>query len=169
MRFGILGTTQVYPADGRRLAVGGPRLRALLALLLLDAGRIVPRDRLVDGLYGDDPPAGVANALQSQVSRLRQVLSAAGVDPVEFHPAGYRLAVEPADVDVHRFGRLADAGRAALAAGDPHRAADLLREALALWRGEPLADVTDAPFAPGRRPGCGTAGWPRPRTGSRRS
>ncbi|MFC3501600.1 BTAD domain-containing putative transcriptional regulator [Micromonospora krabiensis] len=150
MRFGILGTTQVYPADGRRLAVGGPRLRALLALLLLDAGRIVPRDRLVDGLYGDDPPAGVANALQSQVSRLRQVLSAAGVDPVEFHPAGYRLAVEPADVDVHRFGRLADAGRAALAAGDPHRAADLLREALALWRGEPLADVTDAPFAAGQ-------------------
>ncbi|MGR6319841.1 BTAD domain-containing putative transcriptional regulator [Micromonospora soli] len=147
MRFGILGATEVYPADGRRLTVGGPRLRALLVLLLLDAGRVVPRQRLTDDLYGAKPPAGVANALQSQVSRLRQVLSAGPVDPVEFHPAGYRLAVDPEDVDAHQFIRLADAGRAALGAGDPRRAADLLREALALWRGEPLADVTDAPFA----------------------
>ncbi|RKN35488.1 BTAD domain-containing putative transcriptional regulator [Micromonospora musae] len=148
MRFGILGATEVHRADGRRLTVGGPRLRALLALLLLDAGRVVPRDRLVDGLYGDDPPAGVANALQSQVSRLRHLLSSGPVDPVEFHPAGYRLAVDPDDVDAHRFTRLADAGRLALTAGDHHRATDLLREALTLWRGEPLADVTDAPFAP---------------------
>ncbi|MFE9657364.1 BTAD domain-containing putative transcriptional regulator [Micromonospora sp. NPDC006431] len=147
MRFGILGATEVYTADGRRLTVGGPRLRALLVLLLLDGGRVVPRDRLIDGLYGADPPAGVANALQSQVSRLRQVLSTGPVDPVEFHPAGYRLAVDPEDVDVHRFVRLADAGRAALDGGDPRRAADLLREALALWRGEPLADVPEAPFA----------------------
>ncbi|TDC37589.1 tetratricopeptide repeat protein [Micromonospora sp. 15K316] len=148
MRFGILGATEVHPADGRRLTVGGPRLRALLALLLLDAGRMVPRDRLIDGLYGADPPAGVANALQSQVSRLRRLLSSGAVDPVELHPGGYRLAVDPDDVDAHRFTRLADAGRLALAAGDHDRAAGLLREALALWRGEPLADVIDAPFAP---------------------
>ncbi|MFI6265448.1 BTAD domain-containing putative transcriptional regulator [Micromonospora sp. NPDC051006] len=147
MRFGILGATEVCSADGHRLAVGGPRLRALLVLLLLDAGRMVPRERLIDGLYGGEPPAGVANALQSQVSRLRQVLSTGPVDPVEFHPAGYRLAVDPEDVDAHRFNRLADAGRAALAAGEPRHAAELLREALALWRGEPLADVADAPFA----------------------
>ncbi|MCW3814047.1 winged helix-turn-helix domain-containing protein [Micromonospora sp. DR5-3] len=144
MRFGILGATEVYAADGRRLAVGGPRLRALLVLLLLDAGRVVARERLIDGLYGGEPPAGVANALQSQVSRLRQVLPAG---PVEFHPAGYRLAVDPEDVDAHRFLRLADTGRAALGAGDPRRAAEVLREALALWRGDPLADVPEAPFA----------------------
>ncbi|MEV1331307.1 BTAD domain-containing putative transcriptional regulator [Micromonospora costi] len=148
MRFGILGTTEVGTTDGRRLPVGGPRLRALLALLLLDAGRVVSRDRLVDGLYGAEPPAGVANALQSQVSRLRQALAAGAADAVEFHPAGYRLAVDPDDVDAHRFTRLADAGRAALDAGDHRRAADLLRTALGLWRGEPLADVADAPFAP---------------------
>ncbi|MGK5739427.1 BTAD domain-containing putative transcriptional regulator [Micromonospora sp. URMC 103] len=148
MRFGILGTTEVGTTDGRRLPVGGPRLRALLALLLLDAGRVVSRERLVDGLYGEAPPAGVANALQSQVSRLRQVLAAGPADPVEFHPAGYRLAIDPDDVDAHRFARLADAGRAALDAGDHRGAAELLRTALGLWRGEPLADVADAPFAP---------------------
>ncbi|MET7750470.1 BTAD domain-containing putative transcriptional regulator [Micromonospora sp. NPDC005367] len=147
MRFGILGATEVYPADGRRLTIGGARLRALLALLLLDAGRVVPRERLIDGLYGADPPARAANALQSQVSRLRHLLSSGPVDPVEFHPAGYRLAVDPDDVDAHRFTRLVDAGRLALAAGDHVRAVGELREALALWRGEPLADVTDAPFA----------------------
>ncbi|MEU2613722.1 BTAD domain-containing putative transcriptional regulator [Micromonospora sp. NPDC007271] len=149
MRFGILGATEVYPADGERFAVGGPRLRALLVLLLLDAGRVVPADRLIDGLYGDDPPARAANALQSQVSRLRQALSgpAGRPAPVEFHPAGYRLAVDPEDVDLHRFTGLAGAGHAALAAGDRPRAVELLREALRLWRGEPLADVREAPFA----------------------
>ncbi|MFJ8579880.1 BTAD domain-containing putative transcriptional regulator [Micromonospora sp. NPDC093277] len=148
MRFGILGATEVYQADGQRVAVGGPRLRALLVLLLLDAGRVVPADRLIEGLYGDEPPERAANALQSQVSRLRQALPAGRAAPVEFHPAGYRLAVDPEDVDVHRFTRLAGAGHAALAAGDPRRAAELLREALGLWRGEALADVTEAPFAP---------------------
>ncbi|MFC6016629.1 BTAD domain-containing putative transcriptional regulator [Plantactinospora solaniradicis] len=150
MRFGILGATEVYATDGRRLVVGGPRLRALLVLLLLDAGRLVSADRLIHGLYGDKPPNRAANALQSQVSRLRQALSAGnGPEPlVEFHPAGYRLAVDPEDVDWHRFTRLVGAGHRALAADDRRRAADLLGEALALWRGEPLADVRDAPFAP---------------------
>lgn len=141
--FGILGATQVWNTDGGAVAVGGPRRRALLALLLLDAGRVVTPERLIDGLYGENPPAGVANALQSQVSRLRQVLPR----PIEFHPAGYRLAVDPDDVDSHRFQRLSAQGREALAAGDPARAAALLREALELWRGPALADVGDAPFA----------------------
>ncbi|HEX6470027.1 MAG TPA: BTAD domain-containing putative transcriptional regulator [Streptosporangiaceae bacterium] len=154
MDFGILGATEVRGPGGRPVAVGGPRVRALLALLLLDAGRVVPAERLVAGLYGADPPAGgAANALQSQVSRLRAGL-ARGVDGgaalVEFHPAGYRLAVDPDAVDVHRFGRLADAGRRALAAGDPARAAESLRAALDLWRGPALADVAGAPFAAGQ-------------------
>ncbi|AVT35471.1 BTAD domain-containing putative transcriptional regulator [Plantactinospora sp. BB1] len=149
MRFGILGATEVYAGDGRRLAVGGPRLRALLVLLLLDAGRVVSADRLIQGLYGDAPPSRAGNALQSQVSRLRQVLS--GVDgpepPVEFHPAGYRIAVEPEDVDLHRFTRLVAEGQRALARGDRPAAVELLRAASRLWRGEPLADVREAPFA----------------------
>lgn len=141
--FGILGGTWALGEDGREVALGGPRRRALLALLLLDAGRLVTNERLIDGLYGEDPPAGAGNALQSQISRLRQNLPA----PVEGHPAGYRLAVDPDLVDAHRFQRLAAEGRDALTAGDPRRAADLLRDALALWRGPALADVGDAPFA----------------------
>jgi predicted ATPase/DNA-binding SARP family transcriptional activator len=135
--FGILGTTEP--------PVGGPRARSLLALLLLNAGQIVSTERLIDGLYGEDPPSGAANPLQSQVSRLRRAL------PVEagpeFHPAGYRLTVDPDQVDAVRFERLAREGQRALAAGEHARAATLLREALDLWRGPALADVTGAPFA----------------------
>ncbi|MBO2451256.1 winged helix-turn-helix domain-containing protein [Actinomadura barringtoniae] len=143
MQFGILGPVEAL-VDGRPVAVGGPRVRALLALLLLDAGRLVSTERLIDGLYGEDPPSGAANALQSQVSRLRRGLGDAEL--VEGQPAGYRLAVDPADVDVHRFDRLVREGRQALPA-DPAKAAALLREALGLWRGPALADLTDAPFA----------------------
>ena len=143
MQFGILGPVEAL-IDGRPVAVGGPRVRALLALLLLDAGRLVSTERLIDGLYGEDPPSGAANALQSQVSRLRRGLGDAEL--VEGQAAGYRLAADPADVDVHRFDRLVREGRQALPA-DPARAAALLREALGLWRGPALADLTDAPFA----------------------
>ncbi|MGW4462628.1 BTAD domain-containing putative transcriptional regulator [Micromonospora sp. NPDC004704] len=147
MRYGILGPTRVLRTDGEEVTVGGTRLRALLTLLLVDAGRVVPVPRLIDGLYGETPPHGAANALQSQVSRLRQALP--GQDPahplVEFHQTGYRLAVDPEQVDAHRFDRLATAGRRALTAGDRTEAAALLREALALWRGEPLADIADTP------------------------
>lgn len=149
MRFGILGATEVYADDGSRVVVGGARLRALLVLLLLDAGRMVAADRLIHGLYGDSPPAGANNALQSQVSRLRQILAGAGgaTPRLEFHPAGYRLAVDPEDVDVHRFTRLVAAGQRAFRDGDRASAVVLLREALGLWRDEPLADVRPAPFA----------------------
>ena len=141
--FGILGATRVLAADGGEVALGGPRRRALLALLLLDAGRVVTPERLIDGLYGEEAPAGVGNAVQSQISRLRQVLPV----PIEGHPAGYRLAADPDEVDAHRFQRLAAEGRAALATDAPEKAAELLRDALALWRGPALADVGGAPFA----------------------
>ncbi|WP_434597075.1 BTAD domain-containing putative transcriptional regulator [Streptomyces sp. A5-4] len=152
MRFGILGPLDIRSdnadsegADGRGGALdpGGPRPRALLALLLLDVGRVVGTDRLTDGLYGGEPPAGAANALQSQVSRLRKRL---GVR-IESLPAGYRLVADPEDVDVHRFERLSREGRRALTAGDHRRAAELLREALGLWRGPALADLASVPFA----------------------
>ncbi|WP_181773098.1 BTAD domain-containing putative transcriptional regulator [Amycolatopsis pittospori] len=144
MRFGVLGATEVRREDGTLVPVGGPRVRTLFALLALEAGRIVPAERLIDGLYGEQVPEGVANALQSQVSRLRGALK--DLAPVEFSPAGYRLAVDREDVDVHRFERLAAEGRRALASGDATKAAELLREALGLWRGPAFADITDAPF-----------------------
>ncbi|GIH37731.1 SARP family transcriptional regulator [Microbispora corallina] len=143
MRVGILGPTEARPDGVRPVAAGGPGLRALLALLALGAGRTVAVERLIDGLYGDEPPTGGVNALQAQVSRLRRHLG----DLVVREPAGYRLAVEPDDVDASRFERLAAEGRRALAAGDQATAAALLRDALGLWRGPALADVTDAPFA----------------------
>ncbi|MGW6499116.1 BTAD domain-containing putative transcriptional regulator [Nonomuraea angiospora] len=144
MRFQILGPTSALGEDGEPVALGGPRVRALLTLLALHAGRIVGGEQLVDGMYGPRPPEGVANALQSQVSRLRRAL---GRDLVEFHPAGYRLVADPQDVDARRFELLAQQGRQALAGGDPGRAATLLREALELWRGAPLSDAPHAEAA----------------------
>jgi len=139
MYFGILGAVEARRADGSAVALGGPRVRALLALLVLDAGRMVGTERLVDGLYGEHPPAGA-------VSRLRRAFGPDG-GLLEFTAAGYRLAVDPETADLHRFTRLARAGHDALAA-DPETAAAQLDEALALWRGPALADVSDAPFAP---------------------
>src|SRR5947199_210112 len=78
MRFGVLGAVAAWRPDGRQVAVGGPRSRTLLALLALEAGRFVPADRLIDGMYGEHPPEGAANALQSQVSRLRTALKELG-------------------------------------------------------------------------------------------
>jgi predicted ATPase/DNA-binding SARP family transcriptional activator len=145
VRFGVLGSVEVRRRDGSPVAVGGPQVRSLLAMLLLDAGRAVSVGRLADGLYGEDMPADAAHALQSQVSRLRRGLR--GGAAVEFGPAGYRLAVAPDVVDAHRFGQLAGQGKQALTSGDPAKAAALLGAALDLWRGPALADVLDAPFA----------------------
>lgn len=141
MQFGVLGPLQMRSATGDQVAVSGPRPRALLVLLLLDAGRVVSIDQLIAGQYGDDPPSGATNALQAQVSRLRRDLPD-GL--VEFHGTGYRLAVDPDDVDVHRFERLVREGHRLLAAGAHTKAVTTLREALGLWRGQPLADLPNA-------------------------
>ncbi|MEV6037822.1 BTAD domain-containing putative transcriptional regulator [Nonomuraea sp. NPDC052116] len=141
----MLGPVEARLPDGGPVAVGGPQVRSLLAMLLLEAGRPVSVGRLAAGLYGEDAPADVAHALQSQVSRLRRGLRDGAA--VEFGPAGYRLAVDLDAVDAHRFARLAGQGRQALAGGDPAGAAMVLGQALDLWRGPALADVLDAPFA----------------------
>lgn len=143
MRFDLLGPMEIRWPGGDISAVSGPRVRGLLALLLLDAGRVVHADRLIDGLYGGHPPGRPTRALQSQVSRLRQALG--GAAEVTFHQSGYRLAVEPEAVDVHRFQRLTASGRAALNAGEAARAAELLGEALSLWRGAALSGATVTP------------------------
>jgi len=123
--------------------VRGSRLRALLILLALDAGRVVTTGRLAGALWEDQFPAAAANALQALVSRLRRALPEAVITA---HPAGYQLMLDPGQVDVVQFERLAADGHAALR-DDPGRAAHLLREALALWRGPALADVAGADFA----------------------
>ncbi|MEV7803338.1 BTAD domain-containing putative transcriptional regulator [Microbispora sp. NPDC088329] len=138
--FAVLGPLDVR-RDGRPVEVGGRRLRALLTLLLLDAGRTVSTEALVAGVWDDRPPPGVGNALQALVSRLRATV---GRGLVAGGSSGYRLDVSPDQVDLHLFARLAREGAGALAEGDPGRAAHLLREALGLWRGAPLTDLPNA-------------------------
>ncbi|REK87076.1 AfsR family transcriptional regulator [Streptomyces inhibens] len=141
MRYGILGTTQADRADGTPVALGGARLRALLAALALRPGRALSPDVLIADIWGMDPPADAAGALQALVGRLRRALGRTAVASAD---GGYRLCAEPDAVDLHRFERLVAEGGRALADADPARAAALLDDALALWRGPALADLPDA-------------------------
>lgn len=138
MRYSVLGTTQAHRPDGTAVTLGGARLRALLTVLALTPGRAVAIGRLVDEVWGGEPPADAAGALQALVGRLRRGL---GADAVELGPGGYRLTVEHEDVDAYRFERLASEGANALADGDPVKALALFDEGLALWRGPALADL----------------------------
>ncbi|MHB9754103.1 AfsR/SARP family transcriptional regulator [Streptomyces sp. BYX5S] len=140
MRYRILGTTQAVHDDGTAVPVGGARLRALLTVLALRAGRVVPLSLLVDEVWGDEPPADAAGALQALVGRLRRALGAETVASAE---GGYRLAATADDVDLFRFERLTGDGVRALADGDAGKALHLLDDALALWRGPVLADLPD--------------------------
>jgi predicted ATPase/DNA-binding SARP family transcriptional activator len=151
MRIGLLGTLVVYDEAGRPVRVGGHRVRMLLILLALDAGRVVPVYSLIEQLWEDEPPANSGNALQSLVSRLRAALRQAGLGDraIESHPAGYRLAIAPDEVDAVAFEALAVRGSEALASGDPVTARRVLREALGAWRGPALADASAARFASG--------------------
>ncbi|MFF8292557.1 BTAD domain-containing putative transcriptional regulator [Streptomyces sp. NPDC016309] len=140
MRISLLGPIQVHRADGSAVPVGGARLRALLTVLALRAGRTVPAGLLVDEVWGGAPPADATGALQALVGRLRRAL---GPDIVVSSAGGYRLGADPDDVDLHRFERLAAEGVRALETGDPAGAVTALDEALALWRGGALADLPD--------------------------
>ncbi|MGW0138037.1 BTAD domain-containing putative transcriptional regulator [Streptomyces calvus] len=140
VRYRILGTTQALRPDGTVVPVGGARLRALLTVLALRAGRTVPAGLLVDEVWDGDPPADATGALQALVGRLRRVL---GADAVASADGGYRLAAAPDDVDLHRFERLAGEGLRALTDGDAEKAAAVLDDALALWRGPALAGLPD--------------------------
>ncbi|WP_244190449.1 AfsR/SARP family transcriptional regulator [Streptomyces caeruleatus] len=140
MRYRILGTTQAFRPDGTVVPVGGARLRALLTVLALRPCRTVPAGLLVDEVWAGDPPADASGALQALVGRLRRALGADAVASVE---GGYRLTAPPDDIDLHRFERLVGEGTRALAGGDPAKAAVVLDDGLALWRGPALADLPD--------------------------
>ncbi|WP_156755088.1 BTAD domain-containing putative transcriptional regulator [Actinokineospora pegani] len=147
MQVAILGPLRLTGADGAELELSGTRLRVLLTRLALDAGRFVGAGALIDALWGDRPPVDASNALQSVVSRLRRALRVESAGLVESGSAGYRLVIGPDDVDAHRFEGLVVSGREALRAGRVAQGAEVLRAALALWRGPVLAGLDDAPFA----------------------
>jgi DNA-binding SARP family transcriptional activator/tetratricopeptide (TPR) repeat protein len=136
IEFRILGPLEVRAGE-RVVAVGGVRRRAVLALLVLEANRVVPVDRLVDGVWGDDPPASAHASLQNHLVRLRRELGSRLVT----RPPGYLLRIAPGELDLDAFRRLVEEADGA----DPAAAADRLREALALWRGPALADLAAEP------------------------
>jgi DNA-binding SARP family transcriptional activator len=139
----ILGPLEAR-VDGRKLPLGGVKQRSLLALLLLHAGEPVSSDRLVEELWPGTGRRDALKALSMAIARLRRALAAGDGDGmVVTRPPGYELRLGPDALDLHRFEGLLAAARSA---GEPASAARSLREALALWRGPPLADLAFEPF-----------------------
>ena len=139
--FRVLGPVEAS-RDGVALDLGPRKQRAVLALLLLDANRVVPTETLIDQLWGDAPPETARSALQVYVAGLRKALGAGGAALATRSP-GYVLAVEDGALDLDRFAALRDEARAT---GDVRQRSALLHEALALWRGTPLAELDGEPF-----------------------
>ena len=149
MDFRILGPLEVTD-EGREPVIASGKQQALLAILLLHANKVVSSDRLIDELWGEQPPASAPKSLQVYVSRLRRTLDGDRGDRADSvvitRGGGYLVRVGPGQLDSERFERLAEEGRRALA-DDPERGAELLRAALALWRGAALADFAFESFA----------------------
>ena len=143
MQVRILGPFQLEDG-GRRIMIGGARQRAVLADLLLHANEVVPSERLLVDLWGEDSPPNAANALQAAISRLRRVLPPGRL--ITTAP-GYELRIFPVELDVKQFEQLISQGRDVLGAGTPAEAARMFGQALSLWRGPPLADFRYEPFA----------------------
>ncbi|MBD0347818.1 MAG: SIR2 family protein [Thermoleophilia bacterium] len=137
--FRVLGALEVRE-HGRQVPLGGPRQRAVLALLLLNANRVVPTERLVDQLWGEQPPRTAITSLQNAIAQLRKAL---GADRLQTRSPGYLLRVDDGEFDLARFERLVRSAREA----DAAQRARTLREALDLWRGAPLADFAYEAFA----------------------
>jgi DNA-binding SARP family transcriptional activator len=147
LEFRILGPFQVL-VEGRALPLGGAKQRATLAMLLLGRNQVVSREQLIDGLWGASPPPTAGPTLETYVSRLRRVLQNDGHGArLVTQPPGYRLRVEPGELDLERLEVLLDQASRARAASDPEAAANHLREALSLFRGAPLEDLARTPFA----------------------
>jgi DNA-binding SARP family transcriptional activator len=139
-RFRILGPLEVRSGEAWA-PIGAPKWRTLLAVLLLNRGQVVSTDRLIDELWGDEPPAKPANLVATYVHRLRGLIGDPDGRVLETRAPGYRVVVDHDELDAGRFTRLVAAGRRALADGAAARAVELLSEALDLFHGPPLADV----------------------------
>jgi DNA-binding SARP family transcriptional activator len=139
-QFKLLGPLEVLSDDGEPLPLGGQKTRAVLAALLLQANHVVSTDFLVDALWGEQPPRTATTSLQNSIAALRRVL---GSEAIVTQSPGYRLGVEPDAIDLGRFERLVASARTL----EPAERAEELREALALWRGEPLSELAAEPFA----------------------
>jgi DNA-binding SARP family transcriptional activator len=138
----LLGPVELRLEDGP-VELGPRKQRAVLAMLALQVGRTVSVDRLVEGLWGEEPPASAPNMVQLHISRLRPLLNGSGARIVT-RGRGYELQLTDGEVDAARFERLLGASRA--------------REALALWHGDALEDVADEPFAAAEIRPCATPG-----------
>ena len=150
--FRVLGPLEVVRDGHQVVELGAPRQRAVVAALLLQANHVVPLTRLIDQVWGDDPPPGASGSLQAYVSNLRRALEPDRAPRetarvLRSQPPGYLLVVEPCHYDAARFERLAQKGRALLTRNRPQAALDLLTEGLALWRGPALAEFTGERFA----------------------
>jgi DNA-binding SARP family transcriptional activator len=143
MEFRILGPLEVWD-EGGELSLGGPKPRALLAVLLLHSNEVVPADRLIDELWGEDAPERAAAALRVNISRLRKGLPR---DVLTTRSPGYVVRLGRDELDLHRFERLVDEARGLLARGLAADASEGLRDALSLWRGPALTDFAYESFA----------------------
>jgi DNA-binding SARP family transcriptional activator len=155
VQFRLLGPLEAQDGE-RRVELGRPKQRDLLAVLLVHANQVVPLDRLIEELWGAEPPPQAAASLQTYVSNLRRALepgrsARAPSRVLVSQPPGYRLAVGAGDLDAARFAALAAEGHRLLQAHRPGPAARVLREGLGLWRGPALAEVADEPFAQAER------------------
>lgn len=144
LEFRILGPLEVTDGSGR-IGLGGAKQRATLAILLLNANRVVSVDRLADDLYSGAAPVTALKQVQRQISELRKALGSMSI--IETRSPGYVIGLAPGQLDLTVFEVLSANAAEALGAGDARRAADLMRQALGLWQGAPLADVTYESFA----------------------
>lgn len=143
IEFHLLGSLEAVE-NGTEVGLGAPRQRALLAVLLIERGRTVSADALIDALWDERPPASALKIIQGYVSNLRRAL---GETMLTTQGRGYRLRLGPDQTDADRFEQLLSDGRSAVARGEPNTAVATLQQALSLWRGPALADLADERFA----------------------
>ncbi len=147
IRYKVLGPLEILDAAGAPIDLGGRQPRTLVAVLLAAGGRRVTVDALLDAIWGESPPPSATGTLQSYVSRLRRRLP--DDRPLTWDESGYRLDLDPDEVDFRRFEALAEQGREALASGRPQEAREVLGEGAGLWRGAALVEFADLDFAVG--------------------